>query len=223
MTAPTSTETTLVGQLNDLLKLDHDALGAYEVAINALRSEAYQRSLRRFRGDHERHVQELTRLISERGGTPIETPHLTTGLFKLAMQKAGAAGGSDRSILLAFKANERQVRDKYQRMAEAAEDLEAADILARGADDETRHYGWVVATLEELGVSSDSPLGRVERVVEVANARFADVTERMERGAMSAAQGAKRLAKRKDVGGLIAVVAAVGLGVLASRLTRSRR
>jgi uncharacterized protein (TIGR02284 family) len=217
MTTPTSTDTRLIAQLNDLLQLDHDAVGAYEVAIEALSTPAYKQTLRRFKGDHERHIQELSQLISERGGEPHHMPHATTGMFKLAMQGAGALGGGDKSVLLAFKANERQVRDKYRRMAEAAEDLVVADVLARGSDDESKHYGWVVTVLEELGVPSDSTLGRVEQAFEVANARLADASERAERGAMAMADGVKRAVKRHDAG-LLAAVAAVGLGFIASRL-----
>ena len=222
MTAPTSTDPQLLAQLNDLLQLDHDAVGAYEVAIEALRNPRYKQTLQRFKGDHERHIQELTQLITERGGTPVEMPHVPTGVFKLAMQQAGRLAGGDKGVLLAFKANERQVRDKYLRMAESAEDLVVADVLSRGSDDEAKHYGWAVGSLEELGVSSDSVLGRVEEVFETANARVLDATERVERGAMAMAEGVKRVAKRPDAG-LLAAVAAVGIGLLASRMLRRDR
>ena len=218
MTQTDSTiDTRVLAELNDLLQLDHDAVGAYEVAIEALRTPAYQQALRRFKGDHERHIAELTQLITERGGTPVQSPHMPTGLFKLAMQQAGTIGGGDKGVLLAFKANERQVRDKYRRLAESSEDLVIADVLSRGADDEAKHYGWVVTVLEELGVSSDSPIGRVEQAFEVANARFADVTERAERGAMTMAEELKRLAKRPDAG-MLAAAAAIGIGFVASRV-----
>ncbi|HYD54443.1 MAG TPA: ferritin-like domain-containing protein [Gemmatimonadaceae bacterium] len=221
MTTPTSTDPQLLAQLNDLLQLDHDAVGAYTVAIDALENPRYRVALERFRGDHERHIVELTQLILERGGTPIEMPHVPTGVFKLAMQQAGTLAGGDKGVLLAFKANERQVRDKYRRLAEASEDLVVADVLSRGADDESKHYGWVVTVLEELGVPSDSPLGRAEEVFERANARVVDATERLERGTMAMAESVKRIAKRPDAG-VIAAVAAVGLGFLASRMMRDR-
>jgi rubrerythrin len=221
MSELTATDPRLIGQLNDLLLLDHDAVGAYEVAIEALENPRYKQALQRFKGDHERHIQELSQLVTERGGTPLETPHVPTGVFKLAMHQAGTLAGGDRSVLLAFKANERQVRDKYRRMAESAEDLVVADVLGRGSDDESKHYGWVVGALEDLGVSSDSVLGRAEEVFETANARLVDATERVERGAMAMAEGVKRIAKRPDAG-ILAAVAAVGIGFVASRMLRRR-
>jgi rubrerythrin len=211
-------DVTRIAMLNDLLQLDHDAVGAYGIAIGAASNESHREALRGFRADHERHIEEITRLIQERGGKPIQAPHLPTGVFKLAVQKAGALGG-DTALLLTFKANERQSRDKYRRVAENADDLEVADVLARAADDEIRHYDWAVRTLLELGVSPDSPAARVERVIEVGHARFADVMEGLETGAMTLFEGVRRGTKAKP---LLVAVAAVGAGLLASALGRRR-
>jgi rubrerythrin len=211
-------DVTRVAMLNDLLQLDHDAVGAYGIAIHAATDEAHRETLREFRADHERHIEELTRLIQDRGGKPIQAPHLPTSVFKLAVQKAGALGGQT-ALLLAFKANERQSRDKYRRAAESADDLEVADVLARGADDEIRHYDWAVRTLIELGVSPDSATARVERVIEIGNARLTDVIEGVETGAMALFEGVRRGAKDRP---LVVAIAAVGVGLVASAFARKR-
>ena len=212
-------DVTRIAELNDLLQLDHDAVGAYGIAIHAVTDEAHRETLREFRTDHERHIEELTRLIQDRGGKPIQAPHLPTGVFKLAVQKAGALAG-DKGLLLAFKANERQSRDKFRRIAENADDLEVADVLARAADDEIRHYDWATRTLLELGVSPDSPTARVERALEIGNARLADVMEGVETGAMAVFEGVRRGTKDRP---LVVALAAVGVGLLASALGRRRR
>ena len=211
-------DVTRIAMLNDLLQLDHDAVGAYAIAINATTDESRRETLRGFRADHQRHIEEITRLIQDRGGKPIQSPHLPTGVFKLAVQKAGSLGG-ETALLLAFKANERQGRDKYRRAAENSDDLEVADVLARASEDEIRHYDWAVRTLQELGVSPDSPAARVERVIEIGNARMADVMEGFETGAMALFEGVRRGAKEQP---LITVIAAVGVGLLASALGRRR-
>ncbi len=211
-------DVTRIAMLNDLLQLDHDAVGAYSIAINATTDESRRETLRGFRADHERHIEEITRLIQDRGGKPIQSPHVPTGVFKLAVQKAGALGG-ETALLLAFKANERQGRDKYRRAAEHSDDLEVADVLARASEDEIRHYDWAVRTLQELGVSPDSTAARVERVIEIGNARMADVMEGLETGAMALFEGVRRGAKEQP---LITVIAAVGVGLLASALRRKR-
>lgn len=211
-------DVTRIASLNDLLQLDHDAVGAYGIAINAATDEAHRQALREFRADHERHIEEITRLIQDRGGKPLQAPHLPTGVFKLAVQKAGALGGQT-ALLLAFKANERQSRDKYRRVAENSDDLEVADVLARAADDEIRHYDWAVRTLLELGVSPDSRTARVERAIEIGNARVADVMEGLETGAMALFEGIRRGTKVKP---LLVAVAAVGAGLLASTFGRRK-
>lgn len=211
-------DVTRIATLNDLLQLDHDAVGAYGIAIDALTVEAHRQTLRAFRADHERHIEEITRLIQDRGGKPIQAPHLPTGVFKLAVQKAGALGGQT-ALLLSFKANERQGRDKYRRVAESSDDLEVADVLARAADDEVRHYDWATRTLIEMGVAPDSTTARVERVIEIGNARLADVMEGLETGAMALFEGMRRGTKAKP---LVAAVAALGAGLVASTLGRRK-
>lgn len=211
-------DVTRIATLNDLLQLDHDAVGAYGIAIDALTVEAHRQTLRAFRADHERHIEEITRLIQDRGGKPIQAPHLPTGVFKLAVQKAGALGGQT-ALLLSFKANERQGRDKYRRVAESSDDLEVADVLARAAGDEVRHYDWATRTLIEMGVAPDSTTARVERVIEIGNARLADVMEGLETGAMALFEGMRRGTKAKP---LVAAVAALGAGLVASTLGRRK-
>ena len=102
-------------ELNDLLQLDHDAVEAYTIAIDRIRDAGRRESLVSFRADHKRHIEELAALVRARGGLPTELPH-PTGALKLAVQALGSLG-DDTSLLLAFKAVEGQVRDKYQRAA----------------------------------------------------------------------------------------------------------
>jgi rubrerythrin len=208
-----------IATLNDLLQLDHDAVGAYGIAIHAAANESHRETLREFRADHERHIEEITRLIQDRGGKPIQAPHLPTSVFKLGIQKAGSLGG-ETALLLAFKANERQSRDKYRRAAEDSDDLEVADVLARGADDEVRHYDWAVRALLERGISPDSAAARVERAIEIGNARLTDVMEGFETGAMALFEGVRRGTKDKP---LVVAIAAVGVGLLAAALRPNRR
>jgi rubrerythrin len=214
----TQTDTALVSELNDLLKLDHDAVQAYTLAIRLLENADHKRQLEVFRADHQRHIDELTQLIRSRDGTPLELPHLPSGVFKLAVQAIGSAGG-DRAVLLAFKANERQVRDKYRRAARAVHTADVTSVLARGADDEARHYAWALEALEDLGVSPDSMTARAESAFEVAHARAADVMEGAERQAMLAVQGAGRTLRDDIIQNPISsALLAVGVGFVAATL-----
>jgi uncharacterized protein (TIGR02284 family) len=223
MTNSTLQDATLVAELNDLLQLDHDAISAYSLAIKELHDPALKNTLNDYRGDHERHVTELTELITRYGGVPIQLSHLPTGVFKLAMQAMGAMG-TDREVLLAFRTNERQARDKYARAA-AMTTLppDALEIVRRGAADEARHYDWAVQSLEALGVTEESKIGRVAKAVETVHARHADTVEAVEKKGMVGAEFARRgiteQARRRP---MVAALAAVGVGVVAAALLGGR-
>jgi len=230
MEGSAQTETALVADLNDLLKLDHDAVQAYTLAIKGLESEEYKARLVEFRGDHQRHIDELTQLVRSRGGTPMEMSHVSSGVFKLAVQAVGTGArltgaAGDRAVLVAFKANERQVRDKYRRLAREVHEADVTSVLARAADDEARHYAWVLETLEDLGFDQNSAAGKVERAFEVAHQGMADVMESAERKGMQAAERAKRaLQDPKTRKGLGAVLLTAGAAFVAAQLFgRDRR
>src|SRR5688572_15083244 len=93
-------DTTLIAWLNDLLQLDHDAVAAYGVALKELDSPQLRTELQQHLADHERHILELEGHIQTLGGMAMPLPH-ATGVFKLAVQGAVAAG-SDKAVLLAF-------------------------------------------------------------------------------------------------------------------------
>jgi ElaB/YqjD/DUF883 family membrane-anchored ribosome-binding protein len=144
----------IVEGLNDLLQLDHDALGAYDIAIEKLEDRDHADQIAGFRRDHERHVRDLNELITELGGTPANEPH-ATGPFKQAMQSLGALGG-DKGTLIAWRTNELQVRMKYDSYASKANMWpdRVKRVVDANALDEERHYQWVADVLGRLGVGS---------------------------------------------------------------------
>lgn len=176
--------TQVIADLNDLLQLDHDAVEAYTVAIDRVRDERYRESLVRYRADHKRHIEELAALVRARGGLPTELPH-PTGALKLVVQALGSAG-NDATLLLAFKAVEGQARDKYRRFAGNTYPADVGEVIARAADDETRHYAWVEQTLRELGVGSGTFQHAAASAVEMVHKFIADPLERAERDLMRA-------------------------------------
>ena len=215
----TPTETELVAELNGLLQLDHDAVQAYTIAIDNIESETLRSALMEFRGDHERHISELTRLIRQNGGMPIDLAHLPTGAFKAAVQKIGAMDG-DKGILLAFKANERQSRDKYRRAAETmGHPQEVSEVLRRNAADEERHYDWASTTLESMGVGDETLIGKAEGAFERAHEKMADAIEGAERRVMERAEAGRRAIK--EAPDRMRSTAGSGLGAAASAIDRA--
>ncbi|HEV2146570.1 MAG TPA: ferritin-like domain-containing protein [Longimicrobiaceae bacterium] len=150
-TPPTSE---ILDGLNDLLQLDHDAVGAYEIAIDKLQDRDHASQIAGFRRDHERHITELNEAIRGLGGTPRNEPH-ATGPFKQALQSLGGLAG-DKGVLIAWRTNELLVRTKYDSYAAKAnfwgDNLKR--LVDRNALDEERHYEWVTRALEAMGVGT---------------------------------------------------------------------
>ena len=233
MTAPAQPTATLdpatIAELNDLLQLDHDAVQSYALAMRELKANAYRETIRRYRGDHERHIEELTGLIRKYGGQPIDIPH-PSAVDKLALQAAGAVGGGDTHVLVAFRNNERQARDKYARAADAAAawPADVQTVVRTAASDERRHYDWVDMTLQSRGVTDDSALGVAARGIEVFHARTHDAAEAVEKQGMRGFEAARRAVAGVDVARqiadrpLAAALTALGVGLLLGGVRRSR-
>jgi rubrerythrin len=179
--APPATAEILEG-LNDLLQLDHDAVGAYQIAMEKLHDRDHADQIAGFRRDHERHIRELNELIADLGGTPKNHPH-ATGPFKLALQSLGGLAG-DKGVLMAFRTNELQVRSKYDSYASKANHwpTNIKRVIDACALDEERHFRWVS---DVLGKDENATLDPIDRArekaamaghkLEAARERVADV------------------------------------------------
>ena len=212
-------DTTLIAWLNDLLQLDHDAVAAYGIALKELDSPQLRTELQQHLADHERHIMELERHIETLGGMTMPLPH-ASGVFKLAVQGAVAAS-SDKAVLLAFKANEMQSRDKYARATEREMPPEIANTVRRAASDERRHYEWAVRSLEAMGVSEDDFAVKATKAFAQVHGRTADAIEAVERGGMNVMEKTRRSAKRDPVKTVItAGLAMVGAGIVLAKLVR---
>ncbi|HEX6910016.1 MAG TPA: ferritin-like domain-containing protein [Longimicrobium sp.] len=188
-TAPPATAEILEG-LNDLLQLDHDAVGAYEIAMEKLQDRDHADQIAGFRRDHERHIRELNELVAELGGTPANQPH-ATGPFKLALQSLGGLAG-DRGTLMAFRTNELQVRAKYDAYAARANawPTHIKRVIDACALDEERHYRWVsdvlgkdenealdkIDTARERAAAHARPIDKVADAAAVAKERVLETT-----------------------------------------------
>lgn len=194
---PPAAAAEILDGLNDLLQLDHDAVGAYEIAMEKLEDRDHAGQIGGFLRDHERHIRELNELIAEMGGTPVNQPH-ATGPFKQALQSLGALGG-DRGLLTAFRVNELQVRSKYDAYASKANAWPTAikRTVDRAALDEERHYRWVAEALEAMGVGSGegAEVDAVDALRERAAATGAKVEAARERAAETLGEAREKAAE----------------------------
>lgn len=179
-------EAALLARLNDLLQLEYDALASYRLAIAMLRAPEHVAPMKDFLADHERHVSDLADMLHHHGSLALRLPHMPTGVFKLAVQATGILG-DDRAVLLAFRANEQQSRDKYARAAGAHQPPEVAALMRRHADDEAKHFDWACATLDRLGVGDGTLVGTAVGLFSNFHGGAADVMEGLGRMGLESA------------------------------------
>lgn len=149
MVTMVGTESELVDLLMDLMKLDYDAIDAYNSAIKKLKNSSLADQLRDFRDDHARHTKNLRPFVHELGGkAPTEGDMkslLTTG--KVAM---GALMG-DKAILMAMKTNEDDTNTAYERaVSHKGVTPELKRILSSNLADERRHRTWIEQTMKNM-------------------------------------------------------------------------
>jgi len=197
----------LVARLGTLLSADRQTVEIYRVAIDALANPALRAVAEHYRDDHERHVDELTRLLRAYGGPR------NAGSLLPRPDPASAAFSSDRAILRTIKDSERQGRDAYRAAAQEVLPPEVAAVLRRAANDEAAHYAWALEMLDDLE-SGRQALG------EAGIAGFIRRAERRTTAAVVLARS--QVTSQFDEHPLRATLVAVGLGVCAGALSGRR-
>lgn len=141
------TQTNFADSIRELLELDFAAVEAYETAISKLETEDYKKHLKGFKSDHERHIMELSNLLTKHGEeVPQDLSSTKQWLTKGKVILANLIG--DNTILRAMLSNEGDTNTAYERMNDRNDIWpEALEILKRGLDDERRHKNWLESTI----------------------------------------------------------------------------
>lgn len=149
MVTTVGTESNVLDLLEDLIKLDYDAIAAYEAAISRLDDKTFIAEMTAFRDDHVRHTQNLGALLGPMGRTPPTGGDAKALLTKGKVLLADMMG--DKAILQAMKTNEDDTNTAYERAVKHA-DVDAAtrQVLERNRADEARHRNWIEQTLATL-------------------------------------------------------------------------
>lgn len=139
----------IVDALNDLIELDHNAIGGYDSAIKGLESQPdIRKTFETFRADHERHVQELSPFVTQYGGKPAKRPG-AMGLLQKGWTEMSKLGGAD-AIVSAMVSNEETAVNTYEAGVTKAFPPEILRIVERGVADERRHLSYCQARYERL-------------------------------------------------------------------------
>ena len=145
-----------IEELNELIRYDFDAIGAYDSAIGDIKESAVREPLVQFRGDHERHVVDLSAIVRRLGGTPVDAPGFK-GFMRKTMTKAAGLGGAELT-LKAMRSNEELLNRTYAHHLglDFPDDIKA--VIRQNYGDEQRHLAWIEQALQsrlwETGVGA---------------------------------------------------------------------
>lgn len=136
----------IIDECNDLIRFDYDAVGAYNEAIDHLSEEHIRQQLIAFRGDHERHITDLSALVRRLGGEPPEMPGLR-GIVRKTMTKIAGLVGTE-ATLRAMRSNEEVLNKQYANRCNLDFPQDVLQLIQRNYGDEQRHLAWVVRALD---------------------------------------------------------------------------
>ncbi|MCF6159660.1 MAG: ferritin-like domain-containing protein [wastewater metagenome] len=136
-------------KLTSLAQLDIDAFFGYEEAIKEVDDPTIRDQLTRFREDHRRHVDELSKAIASFGDTPPEfSPDfkgfITAG-FTAIRSQTGTMGA-----LMALKSNEELSNKTYSEAISWDMPVDVKSIVEKNYGDEQRHLKYIQDRLETL-------------------------------------------------------------------------
>lgn len=142
----------MVEKLGDLLRLDVDAVNAYNEAIEKIESSELRSSLSEYRDDHQRHVRDLTVSIERLGHQAPEPSGDFKGKLIEGMTKLRSSMG-DEQAMKAMHQNEEITNKAYSHAAAEAWPTDILDVVEQGFADERRHLQWIEQRLS-VGVGA---------------------------------------------------------------------
>lgn len=169
---------TVIDGLNDLLQLDHDAVGAYDVALENVQDGDHALRIEAFRQDHERHIRDLNDVILALGGVPTNEPHAAAPIRQTLEELVASVG--DEALLTVWRRNEQRITGRYTEYAREAVfwPPAAKRVIDQNALDEEKHLRWVEGV---LGVDSDAEARRtLDEGMDRARATLSEVQDRLQ-------------------------------------------
>jgi rubrerythrin len=133
--------------INDLIRLDIDAVGAYRTAIDACEVREIRKNLTEFMRDHVRHIRDLSGVLRAEGVKPASKRDVK-GVFIKGFTSVVSHG--DRSALMAMMGNEKLTNAVYKSSLEDGRfSREARQVIQTNYADEKRHLAWIQMAVKE--------------------------------------------------------------------------
>jgi rubrerythrin len=148
--------------LNKLIQLDFDAAKTYQLALEHCDDVEVRADLMSFLRDHERHVMELTGIVRDLGGTPIEVHRDFKGALLEGMTKLRSRSGT-LGALRAMRTNEKLTNRGYDRATEVYMPPLGQAVVIENLADERRHLAAIEAHIERLTGKQHYDVNRIDR------------------------------------------------------------
>lgn len=138
----------LIDKLCNLAQLDIDAVHAYDEALQHIDNQNIYESIKEFRDDHIRHINDLSEVITSFGGTPPERTKDFKGYLIQGFTSLRSITGTI-GALKAMETNEVLTNKTYANALESNEmPKEVRTLVEKNYEDEKRHLNYIRTTLK---------------------------------------------------------------------------
>jgi uncharacterized protein (TIGR02284 family) len=139
----------MLEKLNSLVQLDIDAVYCYDEAIKRIAEDDIATTLQAFRGDHEKHIDDLSEIVTSNGGRATRRSPDMKGILLQGMTALRSATGTE-GALKAMEMNEKKTNEEYDQAQAWDVPPSIHEVLAKNLDDERRHLEYVQSQLHVM-------------------------------------------------------------------------
>lgn len=132
----------VIDHLQALIKLDIDAIHAYDQAIKRIEQPLFRDRLVTFQEDHRRHVDDLSAKMRELGETPPAFTPDFKGFFLEGFTALRSMTGT-KGALEAMETNERLTTSRYEKASSLDFPSDIAILIKQNYADEQRHLSFI--------------------------------------------------------------------------------
>jgi uncharacterized protein (TIGR02284 family) len=140
---------TMLKNLNSLIQLDIDAIYCYDQAIKNIDEHDIATTLEGYRSDHQRHVDDLSDIVSDNGGQPPKRSPDMKGVLLEGITALRSVTGTE-GALKAMETNEKKTNEEYGKAQSWDVSPEIHAVLRKNLDDEKRHLAYVQSELHVM-------------------------------------------------------------------------
>lgn len=137
----------IIEKLSSLCQLDIDAFHAYGRALEHIEAAMLRDQIAKFQSDHERHVTDLSALISRLGGQPPEFSRDFKGFLLEGFTALRSMTGTE-GAMKSLKSAEEMTNKRYGDARSWDMPLDIISLIQSNFEDEQRHLHYVEQSID---------------------------------------------------------------------------